>query len=155
MAATSTNKQPLLVDRVLHYVVNLDSHVNDGIDPFGANTAILLVNAIGTDGAIIEDIYSIARGTTAADINLYISTAGDYLRANESQFIGTFKSATTAGASTHWEGMPRTLTPVPQVGDDPYNKALYLPKGRALWAARNSTAVLTDGPLVACQGGWF
>lgn len=155
MAATSTNKQPLLIDRVLHYVVNLDSRLNDGIDPFGANTAALLVNAIGTDGAIIEDIYSLARSTTEADINLYISTAGDYLRDNESFFIGTFKSGTTVGAATHWEGMPRTLTPVPQVNDQKYNNALYVPKGRALWVARNSTAALTDGPLVGCQGGWF
>ena len=155
MAATSTNKQPMLVDRVLHYVVNLDSNVNDGIDIVGANTAVLLVNAIGTDGAIIEDIYSLARGTTAANINLYISTAPDYLRPNESEFIGTFASATTIGEMTHWENMPRTLTPVPRVGDEPYSKALYIPKGRALWAARNSPSILTDGPLVGCQGGWF
>ena len=155
MAATSTNKQPMLVDRVLHYVVNLDDSTNDGFDITGANTATLLVNAISTDGAIIEDVYSIARSTTEADINLYISTAGDYLRPNESQLVGSFKSGTTAGGKTHWEGLPRTLTPVPQTGNDPYNHALYVPKGRALWVARNSTTKLTDGPLVGCQGGWF
>jgi len=155
MASTSTNKQPLLVDRILHYVVNLDSASNDGIDIIGTNTAILIVDSTGADGAIIEDIYSIARGTSAADINLYISTSSDYLRPGESAFIGTFKSATTVGGVTHWENMPRSLTPVPQVGDEKYNQALYVPKGRALWAARNSSQNLSDGPLIGCQGGWY
>jgi hypothetical protein len=51
--------------------------------------------------------------------------------------------------------MPKTLTPVPHVGTEPYNRAFYLPKGLALWFAINSTDEITDGPLVACQGGWY
>ena len=97
MASTSTNKQPLLVDNVLHNVVNVDQAINNGIDIVGTNTATLLVNAISSDGAIIEDIYAIARGGTAYDVNLYISTANDYLRPNEATFVGTFKSGTGAG----------------------------------------------------------
>ena len=54
-----------------------------------------------------------------------------------------------------WEEMPKTLAPVPQVGDYPYNRAFYLPKGYALWAARESTSNVTDGPLLGCQGGWY
>ena len=75
MAATSTNKQPLLVDHVLHYVVNLDSSTNlntaDGatFDVTGSNTAALLVDATNTDGAIIEDIYVISRGSTPHTVN--------------------------------------------------------------------------------------
>ena len=65
MAATSTNKQPLLVDRVLHYAINLDTSINDGMDIVGTNTASLIVDATTSDGAIIEDIYTIARGTPA------------------------------------------------------------------------------------------
>jgi hypothetical protein len=156
MASTSTNKQPLLVDRVFHYVSNLDTSSNNGIDIAGTNTAAMIVNAVGTDGAIIEDIYSIARSTTAADINLYVSNTADYLRPNESMFVGTFKSSTSIGGTTHWENMPRVLTPVPPSGGDRYNQAFYLPKGKVLWAARNSTAtLLSDGPLLGCQGGWY
>ena len=77
MASTSTNKQPLLVDQVLHYVVQLDSSTNNGLDIVGTNTALLLVDAVSTDGAIIEDIYAIARSTTAYKVNLYISSAKD------------------------------------------------------------------------------
>ena len=155
MATTSTNKQPLLVDSVLHNVINIDGAINNGIDIVGTNTAALLVNAISTDGAIIEDIYAISRGTTAYEINLYLSTARDYLRPTEANFVGTFKAGTTVGARTSWENMPFTLVPVPQTGDESRNRAFYLPRNMTLWAARNSNSNITDGPIVGAQGGFY
>ena len=155
MAATSTNKQPLLVDHILHYAVNLDAALNNGIDIAGTNTAILIVDSTTADGAIIEDIYTIARGTSASTVNLYLSTGQDYLRPNQAVFIGNVTSATTIGSVVRWEEMPKTLAPVPQVGTESFNRALYVPKGYALWAARDSSANVTDGPILGCQGGWF
>ena len=155
MAATSTNKQPLLVDRVLHYVVNLDTAAVAAIDVGGTNTALLIVDGTTSDGAIIEDIYNISRSTEEYTLNLYISTSSDYLRPQEGILVGTFKSGTTVGAVTHWEEMPRILAPMPQTGTENQFKALYLPKGRALWAARQSDVAVTDGPLLGCQGGWY
>ena len=156
MAATSTNKQPLLVDRVLHYVVDLNTAAVGAIDVSGTNTALLIVDGTAMDGAIIEDIYSISRSTTVATINLYLSSAPDYLRPNEGVLIGQFKSATTIGNVTSWENMPKILAPMPQTGSGEQQfRALYIPKGKALWAARQSTNVVTDGPLLGCQGGWY
>ena len=168
MAATSTNKQPLLVDRVLHYLANLDNSTNDGIDIVGANTASILINAIGTDGCIVEDIYSLSRSTTSSIIHLYMSTSSDYLRPNEAFFIGAFRSNSKIGERSRFQDMPKILAPVPQTlfnvpkeaaAGEPILaaqfRALYIPKGRTLWAARNSNEILTDGPLVGCQGGWF
>ena len=155
MAATSTNKQPLLVDRVLHYVVDLNTAAVTGINVTGTNTALLIVDGTQQDGAIIEDIYSISRGTTPETINLYLSSAPDYLRPNEGIFIGQFTSATTAGNVTHWDNMPKILAPMPQVGTEQNFKALYIPKGKALWAARQSSSITTTGPLLGCQGGWY
>jgi hypothetical protein len=155
MAATSTNKQPLLVDRVLHYVVNLDTAAVGAIDVAGTNTALLIVDGTTSDGAIIEDIYSIARGTVESTINLYMSSSSDYLRPTEGVLIGQFTSATTAGQRTSWDGMPKILAPMPHTGTEQQFKAFYLPKGRALWAARQSTLSVTDGPLLGCQGGWY
>ena len=155
MAATSTNKQPLLVDRVLHYVVNLDTAAVGAIDVAGTNTALLIVDGTTSDGAIIEDIYSIARGTQESTINLYMSPSSDYLRPTEGVLVGQFTSATTAGDKTSWDGMPKILAPMPHTGTDQQFKAFYLPKGRALWAARQSTLAITDGPLLGCQGGWY
>ena len=155
MAATSTNKQPLLIDHVLHYVVNLDTSTNDGMDIVGTNTATLIIDGTSSDGAIVEDIYTISRGTTGYKVNLYISSARDYLRPNESVFVGSITAATTKGNVVRWEEMPKTLAPAPQVGTEAYNRAFYLPKGYALWAARESTSNVTDGPLLGCQGGWY
>ena len=155
MAATSTNKQPLLVDRVLHYVVNLDTAAVSAIDVAGTNTALLIVDGTTQDGAIIEDIYSIARGTTKSTINLYLSSSSDYLRPNEGVLIGQFDSATTVGSVTSWTTMPKVLAPMPHTGSESQFRALYIPKGKALWAARQSNALATDGPLLGCQGGWY
>ena len=155
MAATSTNKQPLLVDRVMHNVIDLNSAAVASINVAGTNTALLLVDGSQSDGCIIEDVYSISRGTVESTINLYLSSAFDYLRPNEGLFIGSFKSATTAGNVTRWDEMPRILAPMPQTGTEQQFRALYLPKGRSLWAARQDTGVVNDGPLLGAQGGWY
>ena len=77
MATTSTNKQPLLVDRVMHNLVNTDNAAAASIDIAGTNTAVKLVDALQSDGCIIEDIYCISRGTSPHTINLYISSSND------------------------------------------------------------------------------
>ena len=155
MAATSTNKQPLLVDRVLHYVVDLNLAAVGAIDFIGRNTDVMILGGTSSDGCMIEDIYAISRSTVEHTINLYLSSSFDYLRPNEGIFVGQFKSGTTAGAVTHWEEMPRILAPMPQTGTDNQFKALYIPKGKALWAGRQDVASLNDGPLLGCQGGWY
>ena len=163
MAATSTNKQPLLVDHVLHVVKNLDKASNNGMDVIGTNTAELLIDSTTQDGAIVEDIYLIARSTTPYTVNLYMSSARDYLRPNEAVFVGTIESATTVGHFRRWRDMPRALTPTPHTGNTDgleetqplHNRAFYLPKGYSLWAARESDSNVSDGPIIGCQGGWY
>ena len=154
MATTSTNKQPLLVDRVFHEIKGTNSAFNDGMDVTGTNSASLLLNCIGTDGAIVETIYAISRSTTAYTINLYLSTNNDYLRPTEAAFIGSITSATNAGDAVEMI-LPKCMTPVPQVGTEMKNTALYVPSNKALWAARNGNSDISDAPLIATQGGYF
>ena len=154
MASTSTNKQPLLMDHVLHYVSNLDLALNEGINVSGSNTAALILDAVTTDGAIIENLYLISRGTTAYKVNIFLSTASDYLRPNQAFYIGSQTTSTTKGGITHFE-LPRVLAPVPQVGSESYNTALYVGRGYALWAAIESITAVADGPNIGSQGGWY
>ena len=159
MASTATNKQPLLVDSPLHLVYNTDKAVTGSaslIDIQGTNTAIAAVNAINTDGCIIEDIYSLNRGTTAYTLMLYFSTAADFLR-TDSVFIGKFASSTTAalGVKTEYTSTPYTLAPIPNVGSVSRNQALFVPGGTCLWVARQATANVTDAPIVGFSGGWY
>ena len=82
MAATSTNKQPLLVDRVLHEVIDLQGATvtqNGGISIGGYQQCSLIIDSTSSDGCIIEDVYSISR-TEAYTIKSFLSTANDYLR---------------------------------------------------------------------------
>lgn len=178
MAATSTNKQPLLIDRVLHNVVDLNTAAVGSINIIGTNTAVLIVDATQSDGCIIEDIYCISRSTAPQKVNLYLSSSFDYLRPNEGVFIGQLTSASTVADIVHLETLPRILAPMPHTpgkstvtsiaetsGDtvtttttshvDNQYKALYIPKGKALWAGREDIAIVNDGPLLGVQGGWY
>ena len=164
MATTATNKQPLLVDRIFHYVVDLKTAFSSTLDVSGTNQAALVVNAITSDGAIIEDLYAISRGGAAETINLYLSTADDYLRPNEGKPIGQFESSATEGEITRWENAPKILAPLPAATDGPVTtpqgvpiqlRALYVPKGYALWAARQSSSTEDDAAFLGAQGGWY
>lgn len=155
MAATSTNKQPLLIDRVMHNVVNLDNAAVGAIDVLGTNTAALIIDATQSDGCIVEDVYCISRSTAPMKINLYMSPSFDYLRPGEGVFIGQLTSASTKGTVVSLDTLPKILAPMPQVGDVAQFRALYIPKGRALWAGREDVAAVNDGPLLGVQGGWY
>ena len=158
MATTATNKQPLLVDRVFHAVVDLTDSLVNTISFTGANTAALMVNGINTDGLIIEDIYSIATGATPVTINLYFSRSQDYLRPTEGIFIGQFTSGSAAGERTEFEGMPKILSPMPhtsQAGDEQQFRALYVPRGLTVWAGIEAATSPTYPPILGMQGGYY
>ena len=95
MASTATNKQPLLVDRVFHNTVasnTLTSGSATSLDILGANESKLLMNCTQNDGGIIEDLYVLARSTTAYTALFYFSTSVDYLRPTEAKSMGTSTS---------------------------------------------------------------
>ncbi len=88
MATTATNKQPLLVDRVFHKVVSAQSLASGSatsLDIEGTNQSLVLVDCSANDGAVVEDLYVIARtSTSTAYTALFdLSSAGDYLRPTE------------------------------------------------------------------------
>ena len=160
MASTSTNKQPLLIDRVFHQTVKTDSLASgsaDTVDIAGTNASAVLLNCSSNDGALVEAIYSIARGTDARTINLYLSGSTDYLRADEGTFIGQFQSGTSVGTVSDWDSMPKVLVPVPRVGSTAQFKGLYVPKGKVLWCTLQEAAAINSvaNPIVGAQGGFY
>jgi len=174
MASTSTNKQPLLVDRPLHAITDLvGSTVEPGVsvDIGGSNSANLLVDCTKNDGAIIDCIYAITRAANPTyPVYFYMSAANDYLRASQSYYVGGFVAenedgTTIEGQTIYWENMPFVLTPVPHLGSEPEDvseavklRALFIPKGQALWAAvekQSPSDTATTAPLVGAQGGYY
>ncbi len=157
MASTSTNKQPLLVDHILHYLVDTNNTVVSSQDVSGTNSASVVLDSTTADGAIIEAIYVISRGTTAHTVNFYLSTAADFLRPTQGLYLGSLTSSTTAKTITRYTDFPNVLAPLPAAGSASQVGALYIPKGYALWVARENTnsSAVSDGPIFGVQGGWY
>ena len=161
MATTATNKQPLLIDRVFHNAVEgntLSSGSDASLDILGTNSSLVLVDCTTNDGGIVEDLYAIARTSTSASYKVlfYLSSSVDYLRPGEGIYIGSIDSDTTAGNKTN-ATLPKILAPVPRVGSEEQLTALYVPKGKALWATLqlagpNNTG---DTPIIGAQGGYY
>jgi hypothetical protein len=173
VSSTSTNKQPLLVDRPLHSFVtlgptaclssatNYSSIVNGG--------CFELVNCIDTDGAVIDSIsiMTTQAGTTAVAALLFVSSSPTPFGITDSNTAlvasGTVSSA-LAGARVNISLPPLTI-PVPSLGGmalpseaDKKNTGLYLPDGLVLYAGIN-TAIVAPFPTtkihVFAQGGYF
>lgn len=169
MASTSTNKQPLLVDNVLHSIVDLKGATVETatvITVGGSNGAKLIVDCTSNDGAIIGEIYSLARQTTTAyTINLYFASTSTLLTPTDALFVGTFNGDTIEGGKTVYGGMPYVLNPVPAAGSEDDTlvigtqfQALYIPKGKALWAAvkkQSANDTAEAAPLIGAHGGFY
>ena len=168
MASTSTNKQPLLVDRVFYNSVpteNLASGSDSSLNILGTNASRALVDCTANDGAIVEDIFAISRSSTAYTALLYFSTANDYLRADQSVFVKSITSSTTAGETVYVDDLPKVLAPVPATGNTTglpdgaplKNTALYVPRGKALWVTLQLATGIADQttPIIGVQGGFY
>jgi len=171
MAATSVNKQPMLVDRPLLEIVRLDNTTSPAAsaDPGSGSNGVLLVDCTSNDGAMLDAIFLIQRvDDNAAKVNLYISTSAHSLGmtasggSSNAHFLGRFGfgAAQKAGAYVYAQ-LPHLLAPVPHAGangadgEPPQFRGLYLRRGQALWAAVNSATADPAAANIACQGGYY
>ena len=160
MATTATNKQPLLVDRVFHNVVKgntLTSGSASSLNIEGTNESNVLVDCTSSDGGVVEDLYVIARSTTAYKALFYFSSSIDYLRPSEAIYVGQITSSTTPGTVTSSGDLPKILAPLPHVGSAAQLEALYVPKGQALWCSLQlaGPANSDNTPIIGAQGGFY
>ena len=171
MASTSTNKQPLLIDRVFNNLVStslLSSGSTSSIDIVGTNSSGVVVDCTTNDGGLVEDLWAISRASSSKIVaQFYLSTAVDYLRQDQGVYVGeiSIPADTAAGTYVPVAALPKVLAPVPQVGNTTgladgqplKNTAFYVPSGKALWvtiqrATTNADATL---PIIGAQGGFF
>lgn len=176
MSSTSTNKQPLLVDRPLLSVVSLaaTTHQPGTTEPGTGTSGVLLADCTNNDGGILDDIWLIQRsGNDVTPVNLFLSTSSQSLGVTASGgaasavFLGRFAFGAGApvGATISWQP-PKILAPVPQAGgvigyivsqvpDVPQFRGLLLARGLALWAAVDSATAVATTPNIGCQGGFY
>ena len=165
MATTATNKQPLLVDRVFHNVVdpiNLASGSADKLEIESNNSSSVIVDCTSNDGAVVEDIYTISRTSSSTEytVLLFFSPQFDYLRLDKALYIGQLVSSDVSGTRVSATDLPKILAPVPHVGtgaSDQQLRALYVPRGMALWTTLQLAGPVQtkDVPMIGAQGGFY
>ena len=174
MASTSTNKQPLLIDRVFNETVGTDGLISGhdntatgssiNFDIGGGNSAKVLVNCTTNDGALVEDFFAISRGAAKKAL-FYLSTAADFLRTEQAVFVGSVTCTATVGDFTNVSNLPTIIAPVPQTGNTTgladgqplLSRAFYVPTGKALWVTIWGSAGQNPEkcPNVGATGGFF
>ena len=144
MASTSTNKQPLLVDRVFCQTKDLTGKFippGVGIDLQAGSQGELILDCTKNDGAVVEYIASFSRRitqgsyATEADkqtdkdndstdlqqklgyvINLYLCPSTTYLDPGSAFFVGDFLAGVVEGELELLWAMPYTHSPVARLG---------------------------------------
>ena len=185
MSSTSTNKQPLMVDRpfLRGCKVNSGSTVTvDSSSPdFGNLAQLVRVGDIPSeDGALVEDLFVVSNEGYPNDSGVRSAAFGVYLYApNQSSpatsaamMLGKFEvglSGDTEGLIQRVE-LPATVAPTPQTGDTNLvrpieigkSEALYLEKGYILCIAYlgNGPASVSgglspSGVTIFAQGGFY
>jgi hypothetical protein len=173
MSSTSTNKQPLLVDRPLHEFAILGASACLGD---AANFATLvsgglfpLVDCSDGDGAVIDSLSLVANqaNMSAVVVLFYLSDAATPFGAsniNTALVASAALGSSAAGERTNVP-LPPLCIPVPNLGGqtavtegDKKNTGLYVPAGRTLFAGLNEV-ILQPTPAatvnVFAQGGYF
>jgi hypothetical protein len=185
MASTSTNKQPLMVDRPFlrgARINNGTTVVGNSSNPdFGDLIQLVRVGDIPSeDGALVEDIFVVANegypnqsGVRSAAFGVYIYAPN---QAAPSTSASLLISKFEVGLSGDTEGLiqrvelPATVAPTPQTGD--FNlvrpieigksEALYLEKGYILaigylgnGPASVSGGLSPSGLSIFAQGGFY
>jgi hypothetical protein len=143
MASTSTNKQPLLVDRPLSVVKDTSGAVvgtfppGTAIDP-QTSAGVLLVDCTKNDGAVIEYAYTLARaidfesyeedpneddtqvlGTNGYIVNFYFCPSNTVFNPANAYFLGAVVAGTDEGQKVIWVDMPFNHAPVANLGSEP------------------------------------
>ena len=173
MSSSSTNKQPLLVDRPLHEFTTLgatpalSSQANLASILGGGCT--LLVDCLGNDGAVIDSLSLVATeaNTTAAVVLFFLSsspTPFGITIENTAVVASAAIVSGTAGQRTN-VSLPPLSVPVPNLGADTStsetakkNTGLLIKANQLLYVGLDR-AITAPSPLtkinIFAQGGYY
>lgn len=173
MSSTSTNKQPLLIDRPLHEFAILGAtpalvEATNFATVLGGG-CVPLVDCVDNDGAVIDSLSVVALqvGTSAVSALFLLSTsptAFGITASNTAVVASAVVQSIAAGDRTNVP-LPPLCVPVPNLGAESdvteankKNTGLYVPAGRVLYTGL-STAISAPSPAtkvnIFAQGGYF
>lgn len=178
MSSSSTNKQPLLIDRPLHSFVSLGAIgclvSSTDFNSVAGSGCSLLVDCSSNDGAFIDSISIVATqaSTTASKVLVLLSTtatAASITAANTVCVASETIASVAAGDRTNIS-LPPICVPVPNLASPAATVATYpsettkkntgllVPAGGALWVGISAaiTAPSTATRVhVFAQGGFY
>jgi len=182
MSSSSTNKQPLLVDRPLHDFAILGPTPALS-DPANFSTVlgggcVSLVDCTGNDGAVVDSLSVVAnqQSTSAVRVLFFLSTSAAPLGINDTNtaLVASGAVLSTVPGERVNISLPSLSVPVPTLqgvfatteeGSEPgdaevakKNNGLYVPAGKVLYVGLNM-AITAPTPAtrvnVFAQGGFF
>lgn len=178
MSSSSTNKQPLLIDRPLHAFATLGSTAalssSTNYNSVVAAGCQTLVDCSSNDGGLIDSISIIATesGTTASVVLIFLSSASSSTAIAASNTVVVASAAigsSSAGQRTNIT-LPPLSVPVPNLASpaatmtayptetDKKNTGLLVPAGMVLYAGLNAVLSAPSAATrvhVLAQGGLY
>lgn len=164
MASTSTNKQPLLVDRPFFNAITL-GEVGGLLDPLNYNSpdpaGLVILADGGVDGTIIDSVTvaSTQVNTDENDVLLFMSTVNNPLmiqQQNTHYLTSVAIESTDCGERVSMP-LPEVLVPVPS-NTAVKNTAIYIPKNWTLFCGLSEALCspdYTSRVVVYAQGGYY
>jgi hypothetical protein len=164
MASTSTNKQPLLVDRPFFNAVTL-GEVGGLLDPLNYNSpdpaGLFVLADGGADGAIIDSVTIGATqvNTDEHDVLLFMSTVNNPLMIQQQNTHYLTCATIVSDECGQRTPIPllEVLVPVPNVSQRK-NTAIYIPKNWTLFVGLSEAICSPDYTcrvVVTAQGGYY
>lgn len=173
MSSSSTNKQPLLIDRPLHEYAVLGS-VPALLDPLNFSSILSggvteLVNCFEEDGAVIDSLSIVANqaNTTDSIVIFFLSSSPTSLGVSALNTVHVASATISSSAAGERVNvpLPPLCTPVPNLGaqsapteTSKKNTGLYVPRGRVLYAGLSAPILLPTPATVVnvfAQGGYY
>lgn len=173
MSSTSTNKQPLLVDRPLHEFAVLGPSpaltTSTNLGTIISGGCVTLVDCSNSDGAVIDSLSIIANqaSTSSVLVLFLLSSASTQLGISDNN-TAVVATATVLSSSIGQRtnvSLPPLTIPVPNLGGETSltetskkNTGLYVPAGKVLYTGLTA-AITAPTPAttvnVFAQGGYF
>lgn len=173
MSSTSTNKQPLLIDRPLHEWTSLGATAaltdSTNFASVIGGGCVPLVDCIGSDGAVIDSLSIVATqaSTSAVSVLFFLSAAPTPfgITADNTAVVASAVVDSLAAGSRTNVSLPPLCIPVPSLGGETSpsetskkNTGLYVPGGTLIYVGL-SAAIVAPSPAtkvnVFAQGGYF
>lgn len=164
MASTSTNKQPLLVDRPFFNAITI-GEVGGLLDPLNYNSpdpaGLVILADGGADGTVIDSVTvaSTQVATDMSDVLLFMSTVSNPLMVQQqnTHYVASVTIKSDHCGETVKMPLPEVLVPVPS-NKDVKNTALYIPKNWTLFCGLSEALCRPDYTarvIVYAQGGYY